>query len=68
MLGLFCTKEDGMSNLEDIRTRRGPDRWKDAVFIGVALILTALSIGSVARRTARPQWSLTVIENPDLAR
>jgi hypothetical protein len=57
-----------MSNLEDIKTRRNPDRWKDAVFIGVAVVLTALSIGSVAQRTARPQWSLTVIENPELAR
>jgi hypothetical protein len=57
-----------MSSLDDITTRRGPDRWKDALFIGVAVILTALSIGSVAKRTTRPQWSLTVIEDPSLAR
>jgi len=62
-----------MSNLKDtIATRHGRDRWKDAMFIVAAVLLTALSIGSVtskaAGHTTEHRWALTVTENPELAR
>lgn len=61
-----------MGNLKDIQARHGWDRWKDALFIGAAVLLTALALGSVTTQAAgRPPshvWSLAVIENPDLAR
>jgi hypothetical protein len=61
-----------MSNLKEIETRHGRDNWRDAVFILAAVLLTALSIGSVTSQAAgKPhdhKWSVTVIENPELAR
>lgn len=61
-----------MSNLRIIAERHLRDRWKDALFIGAAVLLTALSIGSVTSKAAgkapHHEWSLTVIENPELAR
>ena len=41
-----------MSNLKEIAVRHGRDRWKDAVFICAAVLLTALSIGSVTSKAA----------------
>jgi hypothetical protein len=41
-----------MSNLNDIKERHGRDHWKDAVFIIAAVLLTALSIGSVTSKAA----------------
>jgi len=49
-----------MSNLEQIATRHGRD-WKDALFVGVAALLTALSIGSVTSNAigkSAPRWSV----------
>lgn len=57
-----------MSNLTQIADHQRRSRWRDAAFIVAAVVLTALSIGSVAHRTKAPTWSLTVIENPQLAR
>lgn len=62
-----------MSNLKDtIATRHGRDRWKDAVFICGAVLMTALAIGSVTKtargHTTAHQYTLTVVENPALAR
>ncbi len=62
-----------MSNLDEtIKFRHGRDRWKDALFIAGAVLLTALSIGSVTSKarghTTAHQYSLTVIETPELAR
>jgi hypothetical protein len=61
-----------MSHLTDIAKRHLRDRWRDAVFIGAALLLTALSIGSVSSKAAGKgpdhRWSLSVIENPELAK
>jgi len=62
-----------MSNLkETIAIRHGRDRWKDAVFICGAVLMTALAIGSVTKKaqghTTQHQWSLAVVETPDLAR
>ncbi|MBA3820641.1 MAG: hypothetical protein H0X17_17245 [Deltaproteobacteria bacterium] len=63
-----------MSNLTEIVHRHGWDRWKDAAFIGAALLMTALAIGSVtARGTAgKPsthEWTVTVVETTvELAR
>jgi hypothetical protein len=57
-----------MSNLNEIAVRHGRDRWKDAVFICAALLLTALSIGSVTSKAAgKPsehQWKVTVTDGP----
>lgn len=60
-----------MSNLEQIATRHGRDHWKDALFVGVAVLLTALSIGSVTSNAiSKPsdhhRWTVTVIEDPSL--
>jgi hypothetical protein len=56
-----------MSNLNEIQNRHGRDRWKDAIFIVAAVILTAVSIGSVtskaAGKPAEHQWKLTVTES-----
>jgi len=64
--------EGPMSNLNGIEERHGRDSWKDAVFILLAVVLTALSIGSVSGKVAghphEHQWSVTVIENPELAK
>ncbi|HEY1813268.1 MAG TPA: hypothetical protein VGG74_13045 [Kofleriaceae bacterium] len=61
-----------MSNLNEIKERHLRDHWKDALFIAVAVLLTAMSVGSVTSKVAgHPsphQWSLTVIENPELAK
>jgi hypothetical protein len=62
-----------MSNLkETIVLRHGKDRWKDAMFIIAAVLLAALSIGSVTSKaqghTPERHWTLTVNETPELAR
>lgn len=62
-----------MSNLkETIKERHGRDGWRDALFIIAAVLLTALSIGSVTSKaqghTTQHAWTLTVNETPDLAR
>jgi len=57
-----------MGNLHDITHRHGRDRWKDAVFIVAAVLLTAVSIGSVTSKAAgkpsEKQWKLSVVESP----
>jgi hypothetical protein len=62
-----------MSSLKTITKRHARDHWKDAVFIIGAVLLTALSIGSVTSKaagsTTQHAWSLTVLETPqDLVR
>ena len=56
-----------MGNLKEIEQRHGRDRFKDAVFICAALLLTAISIGSVtskaAGKTSQPAGTVTVIES-----
>ena len=41
-----------MGNFKEIAHRHDRDRWKDAVFIVAAVLLTALSIGSVTSKAA----------------
>jgi hypothetical protein len=57
-----------MSTLKEIAQRHGRDRWRDALFIGAAVLLTALSIGSVTSKaagtTTQKVWSVSVIESP----
>ena len=44
-----------MSKLDDtVKVRHGRDRWKDALFIGAAVLVTALSIGAVTSK-AQPK-------------
>lgn len=62
-----------MSNLKDtIKNRHGRDRWKDAMFIAGAVLMTALAIGSVTKKaqghTTTHQWNVTMLEQPELAR
>lgn len=61
-----------MSNLKEIEQRHGRDRWKDALFIAAALLLTALSIGSVTAKaagtTTQHQWEVAMYESPELLR
>jgi len=56
-----------MSHLEQIKTRHGWDRWKDAIFIGGAVLLTALSIGLTTSvmvgKADPPSWTVKVIES-----
>jgi hypothetical protein len=61
-----------MSHLTWIAERHRPDRWRDVIFIVGALLLTALSIGSLTSgsltsKAAGPvverPWSVTVIES-----
>lgn len=57
-----------MGNLNEIAHRHGRDRWKDALFIIAAVLLTAVSIGSVTSKAAGkpaevPTGSVTVIES-----
>jgi hypothetical protein len=50
-----------MGNLNEIEIRHRPDRWRDAIFIAAAVLLTAAAIGSVTSKAAgKPhdhQWS-----------
>lgn len=62
-----------MGNLNEIKNRHGRDRWKDALFIVAALVLTAVSIGSVTSKAAgttkQAKWELSVVEsNPEIVR
>jgi len=55
-----------MGKLQQIEARRGADRWRDVVFIGAAVILTALSVGAVTSQAvgkASNNWSVQVIES-----
>jgi len=56
-----------MSYLAQIEERHRPDHWRDMIFIVGALLLTALSVGSLtsqaAGRAAEHPWSVTVIES-----
>ena len=56
-----------MGNLNEIADRHGRDRWMDAVFIIAAVVLTAVSIGSVtskaAGKPASKHYELTVVES-----
>lgn len=56
-----------MSNLTRIEERHRPDRWRDMIFIVGALLLVALSIGSLtskaAGRVAERAWTVTVVES-----
>jgi len=56
-----------MSHLTEIAERHRPDRWTDIIFIVGAVLLTALSIGSLTSKAAgsapEHQWTLTVLES-----
>ena len=53
-----------MSHLTQIEERHRPDRWRDMIFIVGALLLTALSVGSLTTKAAAgPAWTVTVIES-----
>ena len=59
-----------MSNLNEIAHRHGRDRWKDAMFIAAALLLTAISIGSVTSKAQGSinghKWEVAMYETPEL--
>lgn len=69
---MTTTTRNSSMNLDEIEARHVRDGWKDAVFVALAVILTALSIGSVTSKAAghptERQYSLTVIESPELAK
>jgi len=52
-----------MTYLHEIEERHRPDRWTDIIFIVGAVLLTALSIGSLTSKAAGPVWTLTVLES-----
>jgi hypothetical protein len=55
-----------MSRLNQIATRHLRDRWKDIVFIGAAVLLTALAIGATtSKAVGKPvehTWSVQVVD------
>ena len=57
-----------MRNLAEIEQRHGKDRWLDAGFILVAVLLIAISVGALAAKNegkaSRRIWTVTVIESP----
>jgi hypothetical protein len=54
------------SHLEEIAYRHERDRWRDAIFIGVAVLFCALALGTATSggvgRTDRHPWSVTVVD------
>jgi len=56
-----------MSHLTEIEERHRPDRWRDIIFIVGAVLLTALSIGSLTSQAAgaipEHQWTLQVFDS-----
>jgi len=64
--------EQERPSLAQIEQRHRPDRWRDLIFIGAAVLLTALSIGSVTSKAAgsvtQHAWTLTMEEHPELAK
>jgi hypothetical protein len=56
-----------MSHLTQIEARHRPDHWRDIIFIVGAVLLTALSVGSLTSKAAgsAPEhpWTLTVVES-----
>jgi hypothetical protein len=56
-----------MTHLNQIASRHRPDRWTDIIFIVGAVLLTALSIGSLTTKARGPvtdrPWTLTVLES-----
>lgn len=64
-----------MGNLKQIENRHGRDRWKDLVFIGAAILLTALSIGATTSQAVgtrvEHQFTVQVVDfnaNADVTR
>jgi hypothetical protein len=60
-------------SLTEIQVRHERDGWKDIVFIALAVLLVALSVGSVTSKAAghphEKQWVLTTnIDNPEIAK
>jgi hypothetical protein len=55
-------------HLQEIAARHRPDRWTDLLFIVGAVLLTALSIGSLTSKAAGSvsprEWTVTVLESP----
>jgi hypothetical protein len=55
-----------MSVLKQIATRHGRDRWKDIIFIGAAVLLTALSIGATTSKgvgkVVEHTWSVQIVD------
>jgi hypothetical protein len=56
-----------MSILQRIEQRHRPDRWRDIIFVATAILLTALSIGSLTSKAAgsvtEREWTLIVLES-----
>jgi len=55
-----------MGNLQHIEQRHRPDRRRDIIFVAAAVLLTALSIGSLTSNAvgsvSAREWTLTVLE------
>ena len=56
-----------MSNLHLIAQRHRPDRWSDMIFLAGAVLLTALSLGTLTSRAvgsvSERHWTVTVLES-----
>nr|HEX4317615.1 hypothetical protein [Kofleriaceae bacterium] len=48
--------------------RHGFDRWKDILFIGIAVLIAGLAIGSVTTKAQGrpPTWGVVMIEQPTI--
>lgn len=55
-----------MTHLDDIERRHGLDLWRDLLFVGAAVLLTALAIGATTSKgIGKPTehtWSVTVVD------
>jgi hypothetical protein len=53
-------------SLNEIEYRQKRNRWRDPLFLGMVLLLAALSIGSVTSkaqgRITEHQWSVTLVD------
>jgi hypothetical protein len=55
-----------MGNLNQIEHRHKRDPWRDVMFIGVAVLLIAVSIGAVSKVSGKPfekEWKVVVMES-----
>jgi hypothetical protein len=53
--------------MSEVKHRHERDSWKDALFVGFVVLVTALSVGSVTSKAqgkaANSPWTVTVVDS-----